>query len=222
MAVDRTRLRCPAMAYEGETAADILEDSDYIYLGYAVRNAVEMDAYVDAYVGVAGDVARFQALGSIPGPQGPLAPLVIGLAEPERVPVLIEWSGLHNESGGHVYYLDGHVEFRRYPGAWPMTEEVMELLHAMDALGPHIPQGTSHGDRNLVGAALPFVVVLMGVGLFSLWRFGPYPAIAVPLAYVLVGIGIYVLVTILPVVTPDGVVTYHVISFENPTHGGHR
>ncbi len=135
VAVDRTRLRCPAMAYEGETAADILEDSDYIYLGYAVRNAVEMDAYVDAYVGVAGDVARFQALGSIPGPQGPLAPLVIGLAEPERVPVLIEWSGLHNESGGHVYYLDGHVEFLEHDSRFPMTDRFFEgVRRATDAV----------------------------------------------------------------------------------------
>ena len=124
--VERKLLRCPAMAYEDETEADILLDSDYIYLGNAVRNAAEMDAYVDTYVGVEGNIARFLALESIPGPQGPLAPLVLGLAEPERVPVLIEWSGLHNESGGHVFYLDGHVEFLEYNSKFPMTDQFFQ------------------------------------------------------------------------------------------------
>ncbi len=133
--LDRTRLRCPAMAYEGESVEDILLDSDYIYLGSAVRNAVEMEAYVDAYVGVDGDVARFLALESIAGPQGPLAPLALGLPEPERIPLLIEWSGLHNASGGHVFYLDGHVEFLEYDSQFPMTERFFaNVRRATDAV----------------------------------------------------------------------------------------
>lgn len=120
--VDRKRLRCPAMAYDGETEADILADSDYIYLGYAIRNAVEMDAYIDAYAGVEGDLARFVALESIKGPNGDLVPLTMGMPNPGRVPVLIEWNGFHNATGGHVYYLDGHVEFLQFDSQFPMTD----------------------------------------------------------------------------------------------------
>ncbi len=226
----------------------IAADQSYFYLGYLIDGPETLRAFHDAYqktVAEGGQLLSDMVVTAGQGTWGSdriprLSDDVnvfrhhpdfdsVNPTQPAQrqseIPIMIERPNIHKSylrGGGNVLFMDGHVEFRRYPGAWPMTEEVMELLHAMDALGPHIPHGTSHGDRNLVGAALPFVVVLMGVGLFSLWRFGPYPAIAVPLAYVLVGIGIYVLVTILPVATPDGVVTYHVVGFENPTHGGHR
>ena len=36
--------------------------------------------------------------------------------------------------GGTVLYLDGHTEFIRYPGKWPMTEKTISTLTALAAL----------------------------------------------------------------------------------------
>jgi prepilin-type processing-associated H-X9-DG protein len=51
-----------------------------------------------------------------------------------RVPVLIERPELHGD-GGHVLFMDGHVEFIPYPGKFPMTEEYIAGLRALDTLG---------------------------------------------------------------------------------------
>jgi prepilin-type processing-associated H-X9-DG protein len=49
------------------------------------------------------------------------------------VPIMIERPGLHEE-GGNVLYLDGHVEFIRYPGKYPMTERFIGALESLDQL----------------------------------------------------------------------------------------
>jgi prepilin-type processing-associated H-X9-DG protein len=38
------------------------------------------------------------------------------------------------EGGGHVLYLDGHVEFKKYPDEWPMTPKTVEALEGVHAL----------------------------------------------------------------------------------------
>lgn len=48
------------------------------------------------------------------------------------IPVIIEWPGNHY-GGGHVVYLDGHREFVKYPGKFPMTREFIKSLLAIDA-----------------------------------------------------------------------------------------
>jgi prepilin-type processing-associated H-X9-DG protein len=52
------------------------------------------------------------------------------------IPVLIErpsgrW---FKASGGNVLFMDGHVEFLRYPGPWPMTEKTIHALEQIRAL----------------------------------------------------------------------------------------
>ncbi|MFA6240489.1 MAG: H-X9-DG-CTERM domain-containing protein [Candidatus Hydrogenedentales bacterium] len=49
------------------------------------------------------------------------------------IPVLIERPDLHG-NGGHVLYMDGHVEFVPYPGPFPMTRDFIEGLRSLDAL----------------------------------------------------------------------------------------
>ena len=39
-----------------------------------------------------------------------------------HIPVMWELPGTRNYEGGHVLYLDGHVEWLPYPGPFPMTE----------------------------------------------------------------------------------------------------
>lgn len=46
------------------------------------------------------------------------------------VPILIEWPDNHDSEtlGGHVLWLAGHIEWRKYPGELPMTEEAMAIF----------------------------------------------------------------------------------------------
>ena len=46
---------------------------------------------------------------------------------------MIERPGMH-ETGASVLFLDGHVEFMRYPGKFPMTEKVIKALESLDNL----------------------------------------------------------------------------------------
>jgi len=50
-----------------------------------------------------------------------------------QLPVMIERPGMH-EQGANVLYLDGHVEFIRYPGKFPMTESFIQALESLDDL----------------------------------------------------------------------------------------
>lgn len=50
-----------------------------------------------------------------------------------QVPILIERPELHGD-GGHVLYMDGHVEFVPYPGKFPMAPAFIEGLRSLDAL----------------------------------------------------------------------------------------
>jgi len=49
------------------------------------------------------------------------------------IPVLIERPEVHGH-GGHVSYMDGHVEFVPYPGKFPMTTAFIEGLRSLDSL----------------------------------------------------------------------------------------
>lgn len=51
------------------------------------------------------------------------------------IPVLVERPENHETPGGHVLYMDGHVEFIPYPGSWPMTEQTIAILNELDAMG---------------------------------------------------------------------------------------
>lgn len=53
--------------------------------------------------------------------------------EQPSIPLLIERPELHGD-GGHVLYLDGHVEFVPYPGKFPMTKEYIAALRVLDDL----------------------------------------------------------------------------------------
>lgn len=41
----------------------------------------------------------------------------------------------HIPGGANVLYMDGHVEFKRYPDSWPVTRGAPELFSEMEALG---------------------------------------------------------------------------------------
>jgi prepilin-type processing-associated H-X9-DG protein len=58
------------------------------------------------------------------------------ISYPSGVPVMWEWPTHHKPAGGHVLYLDGHVEFVEYPGRFPMTENFINNLRPLE---PELP-----------------------------------------------------------------------------------
>lgn len=52
-----------------------------------------------------------------------------------EIPVMVERPELHGD-GGHVLYMDGHVDFVPYPGPFPMTVTFIDGLRSLDRLEP--------------------------------------------------------------------------------------
>ncbi len=141
----------------------LLDDHTYAYLGYVIRNNKELEAFVEAYRQRVADGLGFEDDLDGPVLAGTDEPHVFrrltsglvdggktgpGGVDPAKIPVLIERFEVfgapgvgimgayfrHIPGGANVLYLDGHVEFVKYP-SWPVSPEVAELLSRMDALG---------------------------------------------------------------------------------------
>lgn len=130
-----------------------LDGSSYIYLGYVVSSDADVQVFADAYrkriesgLPFREDLPVKLGTGHRGGEkivllrEGVERTLITDTANPATVasvqsvlPVLIEKLGYH-PAGGHVLYLDGHVEFIPYPGKWPMTEKTMGILQSLQAL----------------------------------------------------------------------------------------
>jgi len=150
---DPTILICPSHPHAGELhqvsdPIELIDDHTYFYLGYIVTNEAELQAFADAYrqridegLPFDEDLAVPPGTGSGGGDyllrlregaerqisQDPTNPAASAL-EQSRIPVLIEPPDHHMPAGANVLYMDGHVEFIRYPGKWPMTESTINTL----------------------------------------------------------------------------------------------
>jgi len=113
-----------------------LEASGYWYLGYALPTEEDGLAFVETYQtliksgkGVPKDTDLITAQGKIllrlkdgierqyiQNANDPAASLA-----QSTIPVIVERPQAH-KGGANVLYMDGHVEFVRYPGTYPMTE----------------------------------------------------------------------------------------------------
>jgi prepilin-type processing-associated H-X9-DG protein len=142
----------PARMAEPDT---LIDDESYFYLGYAVLGEEDIAAFCTAYrektaqgKPLEGDLPVSAGTGSRGGDilyqlkEGVERFFVTNAANPSgaamvqsQVPVLIERPENHMPSGGNVLFMDGHVEFIRYPGQWPMTEQTINALKALDAMG---------------------------------------------------------------------------------------
>ncbi len=125
------------------------EHSSYLYLGYAMNNEEQGLAFLKAYRHAA---SRKKPLGVdlkdkeskyvfrrlregveeffITEPNNPAASTMAQ----STIPVLIERPGRHSPDGGHVLYMDGHVEYLPYPSKFPMTEAFIEGLQDLEEL----------------------------------------------------------------------------------------
>jgi prepilin-type processing-associated H-X9-DG protein len=130
---DLTVFQCPS---EGEDNSEHYEDgsyyadSDYVYLGFAIRDLEELTAFVAACVERQFDMETLAAPGGVPGPRGDIEPLRANLPDPGSIPVMIEYA-FHEPEGGNVAYLDGHVEFVKYGSKFPMTDEFFAAVNEL-------------------------------------------------------------------------------------------
>jgi prepilin-type processing-associated H-X9-DG protein len=128
----------------------MIDDQSYFYLGYAITNQTELQAFAEAYQKQITDGGNFKenlpvadATGTAGSPnlyrlhndlRSKIAEDIGESAIDTNPPVLIERSGNHTEpAGGNVLYFDGHVEFIRH-GNWPMTDEALAVLNNLDKL----------------------------------------------------------------------------------------
>jgi prepilin-type processing-associated H-X9-DG protein len=148
-------LRCPsdpdAEPIEAPYTADDVDDRSYFYLGWVVTTEEEGLALLDAYESL--DMAQRDEDLAVPEGKGNRGGntifrlregierfFITDVSNPEAAAVLqssipIMWDrlGQHQPDGGNVLYMDGHVEFIRYPGKFPMTEKFMERLGQISA-----------------------------------------------------------------------------------------
>ena len=133
------------------------DNSSYWYIAHRVRNEEEGQAYIEAYRKIIEDgdgnldtdfVAPSLPTGKIERMSGDIrragfvvisspAAEAAALADadsPRRTPVLIEYTDKHGPDGGNVLFMDGHVEFIKYPGKFPMTKAFIEGLKSLEKL----------------------------------------------------------------------------------------
>lgn len=125
----------------------VIDDRSYWYLGYVLPDEDTGLVFLEAFKGAvkAGDALEDDvAIGSFGTiyrlREGVERAVITDVNNPEaawkvraQIPIMIERPGLQ-EGGSNVLYLDGHVEFIAYPGRFPMTEDFIEAMRAMDTL----------------------------------------------------------------------------------------
>jgi hypothetical protein len=130
-------------ALRGNT--EFIDDHSWWYLGYVVRSDAEGIDFLRAYQNAALEGTGFAGDIPIPGTDRKVPRLHL-LNEPQddrnpnsesaKTPVFIERPGHYRGySGGHVAYLDGHIEYHDYPGAFPMSAGFIRALQAIDHVG---------------------------------------------------------------------------------------
>ena len=149
---DPTILICPSHPHADELRQisdplDMIGDHSYFYLGYVVTSDEEVAAFAEVYrqrmaeglpfdediqvapgTGSAGGDAILRLRERLEPHLGDGTGNVNGTMWQSRIPILIEPPDNHHPAGANVLYMDGHVEFIRYPGKWPMTETTMNTL----------------------------------------------------------------------------------------------
>ncbi len=148
---DPTCLVCPSDTQRKpllkKGGAELLDNSSYCYLGYAIQTIEDLEAFSDAYTRRIAAKLPFDA--DLDTPRGKLYRLREGIERffvtdinnaasaemaQSSIPVLIE-TRHHDPDGGNVLYMDGHVEYRRYQpdGSFPMNKATWDILNALIA-----------------------------------------------------------------------------------------
>jgi prepilin-type processing-associated H-X9-DG protein len=129
---------------------EVIDDHSYYYFGYALTNEDEALAFLDSYPDLIAEGADFSQ--DLPAPPGRgsfggevflrLRPDVCDGTDvqPGEVPVMFDvvivsgntLQSNHVPDGSNVLYLDGHVEFVKYPDEFPVSNKFLEALSELD------------------------------------------------------------------------------------------
>jgi prepilin-type processing-associated H-X9-DG protein len=120
------------------------DDQSYFYLGYSIPDQATLEQFALAYRATLDAQQTFEIdlHLKVDGEKEVVLPRLPGNSLSfdggtftSDVPVFIERvPNGHQPKGGHVAYADGHVEFIKWGEKWPMTQEAMDVLLALDAL----------------------------------------------------------------------------------------
>lgn len=150
--VDMAVLICPSDRDRGLAAKPgansdltLMDDHSYFYLGYMVASDEEVKAFADVYKTRVAEGLAFDEDLTVPEGMGNAGGDTIyrvregierelGHGTQSSFPVLIERPENHVPKGGNVLYMDGHVDFLKYPGPWPMTETTIGILESLDRM----------------------------------------------------------------------------------------
>lgn len=138
-------------------------EQSYVYFGYVITSDDELEAFAEVYrQRVAQGLPFDEDLEAPPG-RGSMGgntfyrlregverlfitdinDLEAGFRIQSMIPVMWDRVGSqpgvltfnHMPGGANVLYMDGHVEFKRYPDSWPVTRRAPELFGELEALG---------------------------------------------------------------------------------------
>jgi prepilin-type processing-associated H-X9-DG protein len=155
---DLSVLICPSDSDDSMTVPTDLRDHSYWYLGYVITNQAELESFHYAYMRITAEGGEFAddievGAGRGSGGLDRLLRLREGVERffidnisdaaasarlQSEIPIMMdrmssEYEAHHIPGGGNVLFMDGHVEYIKFPN-WPYTPEAVELLHEMDAL----------------------------------------------------------------------------------------
>ncbi|HPV36978.1 MAG TPA: DUF1559 domain-containing protein [Candidatus Hydrogenedentes bacterium] len=144
---DLSVLACPS---DTDNAVQAVDDHSYYYLGYVLTTEDEFLAFLESYPKFIAEGADFrQDLPAPPGRGSFAGNTFLRLREnvfeemggpPSQVPVMFDAASTsgavtefnHVPGGCNVLYMDGHVEFIKYPGKFPVTPQILEALGGLD------------------------------------------------------------------------------------------
>lgn len=149
---DSDVLHCPAIR-DKKAPPGIIENDHYWYLGYTMADEETGIAFLQAYEELPAGL-EFPEYFNFdedyePGDALPIPMLRHGIERffitdvnntaiagtmKSKIPLMVERPENHGE-GGNVLYLDGHVEFIKYPGKFPMTEKFIKGLRRLESKG---------------------------------------------------------------------------------------
>jgi prepilin-type processing-associated H-X9-DG protein len=148
---DLSVLVCPNEEGEPPTTADDVSDDSYFYLGWAIATEKEGLALLDVYESLESaerneDIGVDEGKGNAGGStiyrlrEGIERFFITDINNPSasadaqaRIPLMWERPGHHEPDGGNVLYMDGHVEYLKYPGEFPMTKAFIERCEEIAA-----------------------------------------------------------------------------------------
>jgi hypothetical protein len=147
---------------------EYVNDQSYYYLGYAISNEIEGRAFIRAYKEVVNRGGNFNDDLTVPMGEGNFGGDKLFRLRDDMVEYLQQTRGMSeldvrrweasvvclmqnprkrakgffpppDRTAGVVYFLDGHTDHQRVPGAFPYTEEFLSALEELDRMSDNGP-----------------------------------------------------------------------------------